>query len=465
MQYREQIEQWLLAHEQEMLRDLGELVAIRSVKGEPAANAPFGQEPARALQWMLDACARYGLAVENTDWYAGSAALGEHASLGILSHLDVVPEGEGWLHDPFQMTCEGDKLIGRGTSDDKGPAIASLYALRAVKELGIPLHSGVELIFGTDEENGSSDLAYYRERHALPPMVFTPDGDYPVITLEKGMARLALTAAFTDGKSQVISLRAGEVINAVPALAEAVVKGVSIDAFLASRTVEYPGIAIGCFVDDFDCLHISVEGRSAHASTPEQGKNALTCMLELLSRVLGEGQQAQVIRELSRCFPFGETTGESCGIAASDVISGDLTLVLSVLHMNETEMTANNDVRFPVCCTGESVIRGMQEALAPISCEALLCDEPHHTDENSPFVQTLLRVYEEVTGDPGKCLAIGGGTYVHHVEGGVAFGVNFPGGDVHMHGAEEFIERRHLLLDALMMALAVTQLCAVPDES
>lgn len=461
MQYREQIRHWIFDHEQEMLQDLKALIAVRSVMGEAKEHAPFGEAPAKALALMLEKCEDYGFLTENTDWYVGSAALGEHAELGILCHLDVVPEGEGWLHDPYTLTYDeaSGKLIGRGTSDDKGPAVAALYAMRAVKELGIPLKSGVSLIFGTDEENGSEDLEYYMRKHTLPSMVFTPDGDYPVITLEKGMARLELSAQFTDGKSQVISLRAGEVINAVPALAQAVVKGVSVDEFLASRKSDYPGASIGCFADDLGCLHISVDGRNAHASTPEQGINALTCLLALLSRILGEGQQADTVRRLSELFPFGETTGESCGIAASDAISGGLTLVLSVLRMNEDSMTANTDIRFPVCCTGEGVVSAMQSALAPIGCRVLMCDEPHHTDENAPFVQTLLRVYEEVTGDTGKCLAIGGGTYVHHITGGVAFGATFPGVDVHMHGAEEFILREHLLLDAEMMALAITELC------
>ena len=101
----------------------------------------------------------------------------------------------------------------------------------------------------------------------------------------------------------------------------------------------------------------------------------------------------------------------------------------------------------------------MQRALRPFVCEPVLCDEPHDTDENSPFVRTLLRVYEAVTGQEGYCLAIGGGTYVHHIEGGVAFGCEFPGTDVRMHGADEFIALPHLMLDAQMMALAVTELC------
>ncbi|MBR3630571.1 MAG: Sapep family Mn(2+)-dependent dipeptidase, partial [Oscillospiraceae bacterium] len=441
--------------------DLAELVAIRSVQGEPAADAPFGREPARALQLMLEKCGRYGFDTDNADWYAGSASLGNAPEkLGILAHLDVVPEGEGWLHDPFTLTADpdSDQLIGRGTSDDKGPAIAALYALRAVKELGIPLKHGVRLIFGTNEENGSEDMAYYMQHREMPPLVFTPDGDYPVITLEKGMIRLRLTADFTDGKSKVVSLKAGEVVNAVPASADAVLCGVTIDQFLATRVKEYPGTVIAAHEDAQGLLHVHVDGRNAHASTPALGKNALTLMLELLSLLPLPGAQGKVLRRLSELYPYGETDGSTPGIAASDGLSGALTLVLSVMEMNEKGMTAWNDIRFPVCCTGAALVQAMQ-AVLPVDAEAVICDEPHHTDENSDFVQALLRVYEEVTGNPGECLAIGGGTYVHHIEGGVAFGATFPGEDIHMHGAEEYIRKQHLLLDAEMMALAVTELC------
>ena len=460
MQYRTQIQDWLRAHESEMLRDLGELIAIPSVMGAPAENAPFGKAPAKALALMLEKCADYGFQTDNADNYAGCITLGDvPAKLGILAHLDVVPAGEGWTHEPFAMTEEDGKLIGRGTSDDKGPAVAALYAMRAVKELGIPLKAGVQLILGTDEENGSEDLAYYMQHRTLPPMVFTPDGDYPVITLEKGMARMEFSGTFTDGKAQILSLRAGGAVNAVPALAEAIVQGVTMDEFLGSRKTDYPGIAVGCYVDDYDCLHISVDGKNAHASTPEQGKNALTCLLEILSCVLGDNEQGAAVRKLSHCFPFVETDGEHCGVKASDEISGGLTLVLSVMQMTPKGFTAKCDTRFPVCCTGAQVTEGIAAAVSPLTANVLMCDEPHHTDENSPFVQTLLHIYEEVTGNPGECLAIGGGTYVHHIEGGVAFGAMFPGEDIHMHGVEEFIRRDALLLDAEMMALAITQLC------
>ena len=66
--------------------------------------------------------------------------------------------------DGDRALCTGGKdgkIYGRGTADDKGPAIAALYAMRAVKELGIPVKKNVRLILGTDEECGSSDIRHY----------------------------------------------------------------------------------------------------------------------------------------------------------------------------------------------------------------------------------------------------------------------------------------------------------------
>jgi len=466
MRYQKEIHDYITSHADEMIADLGEIVAVRSVQGDALQNMPFGSEPAKALALMLDKCQKYGFTTENVDNYAGSADLNQmETTLGILAHLDVVPEGDGWHSDPYKIIYDETthKLLGRGTSDDKGPAIASLYAMRAVKELQIPMKSNVRLILGTNEENGSEDLAYYMQKRTLPPMVFTPDGDYPVINLEKGMCRLKLSFDFTDGKSNIIKLKAGDVINAVPAHAEVVLKGVELEEVEdAVSEVEYsyfPAIPETVVNEDNEFVTISVNGESAHASTPEKGKNALTFLLEILDSLHFKGQQGNIIHQLSQLYPYGETDGKSYGISANDDISGALTLVCSVMEMDATKLTAYNDIRFPVCCHGENIIAKMKEMLSPISCEAILCDEPHYTDENSPFVQTLLHVYEEVTGNQGKCLAIGGGTYVHHIEGGVAFGATFPDTDVHMHGADEFIIREHLLMDAEMIALAITELC------
>ena len=427
------IREYLEAHRQEMTELLSELVAVPSVQGRAEEGAPFGREPARALDIMLKKCEEFGFAVDNVDNYAGSADVnGLHAELAVLTHLDVVPVGSGWTTDPFVLRYEPetDRLIGRGAIDDKGPAVAALFAARAVRELGLPLKKGIRLIFGTNEENGSADMEYYRSKRELPPMVFTPDGEYPVINAEKGMLRVYFSSDYYD--EEILDIQAGTVINAVPQFCTII--------FLN---------------DDEEEEEAVYEGVSAHASTPEKGDNAVT---QFLDSYCGDNM---LLHGLSELFPHGEFSGRSCGLGFSDDVSGDMTCVLSLLSTKNGRISGGIDIRFPLDRTkaeiSDSICGRLREAGFEIdSCEGV---EPHCTDESSDFVQGLLRVYERVTGDKGCCIAIGGGTYVHEIEGGVAFGAEFSGEDGHMHCPDEFITAENLLKNAEIMAEAMAELC------
>ena len=214
---------YLDSHLEDMVKDLERLIKIPSVMGDPTPDAPFGDQPAVALTEMLDTCWVYGLSVRNIENYIGTADMFPAEGtpeLGILCHLDVVPAGNGWSVPPFSLTRRDGKLMGRGAIDDKGPAVAALYAVRAVKDAGITLNKNVRLIFGTNEENGSADLARYREKEVLPEMLFTPDGSYPLINAEKGMLRISYTGKISPD----ISIKGGGAINAVPEQAEAILK-------------------------------------------------------------------------------------------------------------------------------------------------------------------------------------------------------------------------------------------------
>ena len=427
------IREYLEAHKQEMTDFLTELVAIPSVQGAAEEGFPFGKEPARALETMLKKCEEFGFQVENVENYAGSADINDlPAELAVLAHLDVVPVGSGWTTDPFVLRYEPDtdKLVGRGAIDDKGPAGAALFAGRGVKKLGIPLKKGIRLIFGTNEENGSADLAYYRQKRELPPMVFTPDGDYPVINAEKGMLRVYFSSEFDN--DEIAEIQAGTVINAVPQFC-----------------------TVKMYSADGEKEEAVYEGVSAHASTPEKGDNAIT---QFLDSYCGEDM---LLVSLGELFPHGETDGKSCGLGFSDEISGKMTCVLSMLNTENGRLCGGIDIRFPLDQKKSEISAIICEALEGAGFTIDSCDgvEPHCTDENSDFVQALLRVYEGVTGDKGHCIAIGGGTYVHEIEGGVAFGAEFPNEDGRMHSPDEFITTENLLKNAELMAEAMVELC------
>ncbi|MBR6614953.1 MAG: M20/M25/M40 family metallo-hydrolase, partial [Lachnospiraceae bacterium] len=156
--YREQIEQYIDAHKEEMLADIIELCKIDSAKGPYEEGKPFGEGPFQALAKGLEIGEKHGFAITNYDNYVGTIDLNDkEKQLDILAHLDIVPGGEGWtVTTPFEPVIKDGKIYGRGTSDDKGPAMTALYAMKAIKELGIPVKKNVRLILGTDEECGSS---------------------------------------------------------------------------------------------------------------------------------------------------------------------------------------------------------------------------------------------------------------------------------------------------------------------
>jgi succinyl-diaminopimelate desuccinylase len=132
------------------------VVRVKSLVTEPKPGDPFGEGVGRCLDTALSIASELGFKTVNMDGYAGYAEYGEGDDyVAVLGHLDIVPEGDGWIYPPYGAEIHDGKIYGRGTTDDKGPAIAALYGLKAVKDLNLPLSKKVRIIFGTDEETGS----------------------------------------------------------------------------------------------------------------------------------------------------------------------------------------------------------------------------------------------------------------------------------------------------------------------
>ena len=466
--YRKEIEEFVEAHRQEMLEDICTLCRINSEKMPYKEGMPYGEGAFTALAEALSMAENYGFSITNYDNYVGTVDLNEKESqLDILAHLDVVPAGEGWKEtEPFEPVVKGDKLFGRGTADDKGPAVAALYAMRAVKELGIPLKKNARLILGTDEECGSSDIAHYYAIEKEAPMTFSPDGSYPVVNTEKGGLNGHFTASFapSDALPKLVSVEAGIKVNVVPGKARATVQGIDVEVMekAAEEVSGETGIRFEFDVEE-DAATITAIGAGAHASKPEEGNNALTGLLVLIQRLpFAPCEQISAIGRLLELIPHGDTSGKALGIAMSDEISGDLTLAFSLLTISDRELDGTFDSRCPVCATKENVLEVAKAKMAEKGF-TLLNDSmkpPHHVDEDSEFIRTLLRTYEEYTGRTGECIAIGGGTYVHELKNGVAFGAAMPETDNRMHGADEFAVIEELIVSAKMFAQVIVDLCS-----
>jgi succinyl-diaminopimelate desuccinylase len=466
--YRKEIEEYIESHKQEMIEDICTLCRINSEKMTYREGMPYGPGAFDALDEALAIAESYGFSITNYDNYVGTADLNDkERQLDILAHLDVVPAGEGWKEtEPFEPVVKGDKLFGRGTADDKGPAVAALYAMRAVKDLNIPLKKNVRLILGTDEECGSSDIDHYYSIEEEAPMTFSPDGSFPVVNTEKGGLNGHFTAEWTasDLLPKLVCLEAGTKVNVVPGKASAVVAGIDAEALehAAAECEKKTGIRFELKLDE-DTATITAIGESAHASLPEEGNNALTGLLLYLTELpLAKCEQMTMIRRLLELIPHGDTSGEALGIAMEDELSGSLTLAFSLLKVTESGMEGTFDSRCPVCATEENVLEVVRRNMAKkgLTLHNDSMKPPHHVDGDSEFVKTLLHAYESYTGRKGECVSMGGGTYVHSLKNGVAFGASMPGTDNRMHGADEYAVIEELTVSAKIFAQVIVDLCS-----
>ena len=459
------------SYREDILETMKRWIAIPSVQAPRAAeNAPFGKETRRMLDTAMADASSMGFEAKEFDGYAMHAQMGHgEKTLGILCHLDVVPAGDGWKHDPWGAEIEDGKLYGRGIADDKGAAILSLYAMKAVREAGVKLKDGVRLILGCDEETGMTDMRYYAEHSDLPDYGFSPDAEFPVINIEKGGLSLNLTAV-TGGEDgaelPVYELYAGVRQNVVPGIAWAKL-GVNDMAKFEKKlnaVREETGFELNCEYEDGICRLVAM-GQSAHASMPHLGKNAAGMLLIALDRLNAGGGSRRAIKGLAELLGL-DGTGRALGIACEDEISGALTCNLGILRYDQNRLSARLDIRYPLCANEELMCGQAVKSVARygMGVELVGSHTPHHVPAEHKVVKGLLKAYSEATGTPGYAFAIGGGTYSRCMPNTVAFGLNFPGDTDMCHMPDEYMEVDKMMLSARILARAICELAGEGEK-
>lgn len=407
----------------QMLKDLEGLIAIPSVREEAQKNAPFGTECRKALDYMMDLGRREGFEVQDIDGYACVLSYGEGTeSIGVLGHLDVVPQGSGWTKEPFALTIKDNVLFGRGIADDKGPGMAAFYALKLMKEAKLSLSKKVMLIYGCDEESGMECMDYYVKHAEVPQMGFVPDADFPVIYGEKGGLHIELSG---NCDSVIQSLSGGERANIVIEHAQAVLnewdeeKAVLFDFYLKSNQLQ------GGIKAQGSAVQISIRGRSAHAATPYQGCNAALHLLNFI----GSAFQDRFAQQTYALLSDWKGSGLHCELEGAYM--GFLTLNTGIIHIDKHKASVLLDIRYPNDIDADYIEAKVKEALSeadyPLKARVKKQVDPLFVDPNSELVTTLMDVYRTYSGDkfhPAK--TIGGGTYAKKLANFVAYGPEFP---------------------------------------
>lgn len=450
----------------ELLFELQQLIQINSVLDENSIteNKPFGKGPYEALNYMLQKGKEKGFVVKNIDNYAGHIEIGQgNEILGILCHVDVVPAGDDWTYPPFEGKIVDGKIYGRGALDDKGPTIAAWLAMKMVADMNIPLKKRVRLIIGTDEETGFRCVNRYFQKEEMPTIGFSPDGDFPVINAEKGIAHLLFTQkGQMDINEQLVSFEAGNKLNKVPDCATAILQNMD-ETFVKSfeqfqSMYEYPATLIR----DGNYFIVQVKGKSVHAMEPEKGINASIVLGKFLLNYVTTKGSYQFLKFLVHRFG-DEVKGENLQIQYEDTMSGPTTFNVGIVSFdNKKGATIEVSMRYSVTYPFEE---NMTKLMQNISNDCFTLDivsnsKPHYVSEQDELVKKLLKVYRKVTGDNRKPLSTGGGTYARIMEKGVAFGMLFPNEEDVSHQKDEHVSIENLITASAIYAEAIVELAS-----
>lgn len=411
------IREWIQANRERIIGDLRRIVRIRSVSEPNGDPAPFGQGCRDVLDEMLRICKEYGIESENLDYYCGSAYLPgkTETEIGIWSHLDVVPEGGGWQRGPFSGEISENLMFGRGVKDNKCAAIAGLYTLLCLRELKIPVKSGVRVFFGCNEECGMDDQAYYKAHRKLPDYSIIADSEFPVCYGEKGILSANLVSPPLSG--DILAFSGGLVGNMVADKAEVELKKVP-------ALFEKLG---GAADVQAESVKITASGKSSHAAHPEGSVNAIGMLAKLLIEkdLLSQSDKAAFSFIADIC---GDYTGKSLNINASHEEFGSLTCIGGTIKLKDNRAVLNINIRYPYSENGAAITAAINSCCVErgFTVEDIDDRPPSYVARDSAFVSALTETFREVTGNDAPAYIMGGGTYARNLPNAVAFGPEFP---------------------------------------
>ena len=430
----QKIDAFIAANKEQILQDIAALVAINSVEGEPAEGAPYGVGPRAALDKTLELAAGMGFATRNCENHIGYAELAgadPEKYLATICHVDVVPEGNGWTADPFTMQIKDNYMIGRGVADDKGPMVATLYALKFLKEEGVSLRYPIRALVGDNEETHMRDVDYYLEHYKAPVFCFTPDAEFPVCNGEKGQFNGKLVSPVCNG--EIKEFVGGVANNAVPDRASALVE---TDITKLSNA---PNITLE---PEGNGVRIRGWGKSGHAAMPEGTINAISLIVNcLLKSGVCTPQEEAYLNVLHTLH--ADTDGSALGIAADDGLFDPLTIIGGTIEMADGVIRQSFDCRYPTNTDPEKMAAAIRKVCGgAATLENVSSRVPFYIDADSPAIQTLINTYNDVTGEGKKPFTMGGGTYARHFPYAVSFGpehtdIEIPSFAGPMHGANE----------------------------
>lgn len=415
-------------YKEELIKSIGRLVRINSVEGEKLDNAPFGSGPKEALEEALRISEELGFKTKNIENAIGYAEYGESDEyIGVIGHVDIVPEGDGWNYNPFDVSIDNEKIYGRGVLDNKGPIMAVLYGMKIIKDLNLPISKKIRVIFGTNEETGFCDIPYYLKEEKPPIMGFTPDCKYPAVYGERGILDVTIWSKKIND-TNIKSIKGNFRNNIVPDFAE-------IELYSNENKKSETKI-------------ISAKGKQAPGNAPESGINAVTKLCKDIlesKKLINDEETLEFIEFIYNSF-YENHSLSKLNINCFDKISGDLVINPYEIKMDEGKIGISVVFRYPISYKYEDMI----SIIKSIIKDGYTLSENRRMDsvcfdKEHALLKKLKEAYEDVTGFDGTPVTTTGGTYAKVFPNIVAFGPSFPGQKGIAHNSDEYMDIEDLI--------------------
>ena len=438
-------------YQEEMMKSLKEFIAIDSVYDEDSRDDanPFGKGVSKALQYIENLAKKDGFIVKNYDNMVVEILTNElEPNVTIMAHADVVPVGTGWPQDPFELTDKGDFLYARGVADDKGPLLSCYYGLKALRDNNLLGNYQVRFLVGGNEERGSACMEHYFHvlKKKQPTYGFSPDSAYPLTYAEKGIGGFLVKKDID--LPEVISMKGGVASNSVIEKCEVLMKeDLNFIAYLNNNDVDFSYLARG------EEMLLTFNGLAAHGSVPWMGKNAAMEAVKQLGNYY-KNADLQLLYKL-----YSPLRGEGVNAAAHSEDMGDNSLNVGLFSLENGKLEMVVNFRHVETVTSEQMMKNIIEASKPFEVINGGFSPVLYYPKDHPLIKTLLRVYQEETGDyKTPIIASGGGTYAKEADNVVAFGMEYPGHDPKMHGVNENTKKSYLFESMGIFAHAIIEL-------
>lgn len=416
--HRQQMEAYIDGQKEELVKHILKLVSYPSINGNK-------EETLACLTYFLQHAQELGFKTMTTsEWNVGIVEMGQgDKTLGILVHLDVVGIGdrEKWTDDPFKGVQRDGYLYGRGVEDDKGAAVMSLYAMKAVQELGLPMHKKVWLIVGTSEEGKWTDIASFKREFAIPCCGYSPDGRFPIFNIEKGYADITLDFS-RDSKKGIKKLRGGDSPNTIPSKAK-----ISLQ----------------------DGRTITAHGKASHSSMPKHGDNAILKLCNKLGNI--PGIDFDFVRFINT---YLGNDGHAQSLQIDDNVDhldgeyiGQTTVTPTIITLADSVGLTIN-IRHKYGTTREDILNAFASLADEYRYEVTILDflEPMWVSKEHPFLKTLQEVSDAYGMDSSLQFAPGT-SYAKSMKNFVSWGPVLPNEPATAH-----IENERLSIDTMMLA-------------